>query len=160
MTPVEVLWAQFLALKSLCFLSRSKKADGWSGVGTGEVVVAQPSVGVLTFTETGLWQPDQGREVPFTNLFRWTILGPARVRLEHLRFGPDKPVLLFELEPTDEKEGESWTSTAPHLCRDDCYSAVLSFEESGVRLEWTVEGPRKSSRIVYIYASIGLTSSP
>ncbi|MCX6367891.1 MAG: hypothetical protein NTX57_14475 [Armatimonadetes bacterium] len=48
MAPVEVLWAQFLPLKSLCFLSRSKKADGWSGIGTG------------------LWQPDQGREVPFT----------------------------------------------------------------------------------------------
>lgn len=68
MTPVEVLWAQFLPLKSLCFLSRSKKADGWSGVGTGEVITAQPSVGVLTFTEAGLWQPDQGREVPFTKV--------------------------------------------------------------------------------------------
>jgi hypothetical protein len=118
--------------------------------------VTQPERGVLLLAETGLWQPDTGREVAFTNIFRWTILRSERVRLEHLRFGPDKPILLFELEPTE----EGWVSAAPHLCQDDCYSAVLGFEKSGVRLEWTVQGPRKSSRIVYVYASIGLTSSP
>ena len=151
-SPAERLYEQLLPLRSLCFLSRSKKADGWNGIGTGEVVVEQPDARALTFTETGLWQPDTGREVPFTNVFRWTVLGSERVRLEHLRFGPEKPVLLFELEPAQEKESESWVSTAPHLCQDDCYSAVLGFEESGVRLEWTVAGPRKSSRIVYVYS--------
>jgi hypothetical protein len=47
----------------------------------------------------------------FRNVFRWTLLGPKLVRLEHLRFGPDHPVYLFELA---QDANGTWTSNRLH----------------------------------------------
>ena len=71
------------------------------------------------------------------------------MRLEHLRFGEDHPVYLFDLGPAGERE---WRSVSPHLCGEDCYAAVLTVRDDGIVLRWSVDGPRKQEAIEYTYA--------
>ena len=83
----------------------------------------------------------------FTNDYRWTRT-PAGLHLAHLRFGPDRPVELFDLV----RSGRSaMRSAAPHACRADGYAAELTWDADAVRLVWTVTGPAKAERIAYAY---------
>jgi hypothetical protein len=148
MTPSTDLWDLLCRIRSLSFVSRSGKATGWEGTGTGTVVVRQPEERTITFTETGMWRPQTGRETIFTNVFRWTSLGD-KVRLEHLRFGEQNPVFLFNLEPASNDE---WRSASPHLCSEDCYSAALLIGNDEFVLRWSVTGPRKHEVIEYRYS--------
>jgi hypothetical protein len=118
MRPAAELWASLCRVRSLHFVARSAASTGWHGTGSGTVVVASPARSVLTFTESGSWQPAAGPRIRFSNVFRWSLVGPAVVRLEHLRFGADHPVYLFDLAP---RSGAEWASVNPHLCREDCY---------------------------------------
>ena len=87
------------------------------------------------------------QELRFTNVFRWTHI-ENRLSLEHLRFGPEKPVFLFEME----RDADGiWHSIAPHLCREDHYNASLHLEDEHLFLNWTVRGPRHNDDIAYIY---------
>lgn len=79
------------AVRSLRFEARSEAGTGWDGVGEGTVTVARPAEGVIVFEESGIWRPPGRRELSFTNVFRWTAVGDV-LRLDHLRFGPDRPV--------------------------------------------------------------------
>ena len=100
------------------------------------------------FHESGVWQSVGGGELRFRNIYRWSLAGPRAVRLEHLRFGLDKPVHLFELAPESDTV---WASVNPHMCREDCYSARLHLQPEGVRLRWAIVGPRKCEDIEYAY---------
>jgi hypothetical protein len=142
------LWRGLRRVRSLRFVARSGAPTGWNGVGVGSVVVASPAESVLTFTEAGSWQPEGGREARFRNVFRWSLLGPQAVRLEHLRFGPGRPVYLFDLAPAADG---SWSSVSPHVCSEDCYSAELRARDWGLLLHWVVTGPRKQETIEYEY---------
>lgn len=84
----------------------------------------------------------------FTNVFRWTKLD-QQLRLEHLRFGPDKPVFLFDMAVDQE---DIWRETAPHPCREDCYSATMQVKDDKILVQWSVNGPKRNETIVYIYA--------
>jgi hypothetical protein len=119
--------------------------------------VAAPSEFVLTFTEAGKWLPEVGREIRFSNVYRWSLLGPGSVRLEHLRFGPEHPILLFDMALAS---SGVWSSVSPHLCREDCYSAELRQQEAGMLLRWAIAGPKKSESIEYIYSWGGQDASP
>jgi hypothetical protein len=147
-TFVANLWSCLNPVRSLQFVARSANTSGWNGSGKGRVAVEAPANNVLTFTETGSWQPLNGREIGFRNVFRWTVLGPKRVRLEHLRFGPGQPVNLFDLVPTSD---QTWSSISPQLCREDCYTAELRLSENGLNLHWTIAGPKKQESIEYTY---------
>src|SRR5262249_36979645 len=111
------------------------RPGGWNGVGEG---------GILR--EAGVWRPEGGRTTRFHNVFRWTLLEQASVRLEHLRLGPSQPVYLFDLAPTGEGV---WSSVGAHVCREDCYSAELRPNEGGFLLVWTITGPRKAESVEY-----------
>ena len=143
------MWAVLRRVRSLQFDARSDAGTGWDGVGAGAVTVSEPADGVAVFDEAGTWQPHApGRPaVRFTNVFRWSAVGEA-IRLEHLRFGPDRPVFLFDLAAGDDGR---WRQASPHQCNEDCYTAELAVE--GVRLvvAWTVRGPRKRETIRYVY---------
>jgi hypothetical protein len=39
-----------------------------------------------------------------------------------------------------------------HLCRDDCYAAVLLVRDDGIVLRWSIDGPRKQEMIEYVYS--------
>ena len=80
---------------AVLFSSKSQCQTGWRGKGRGRVDVSSPGPGVLLFREAGTWEQDGGKEIRFTNTFRWTLV-EDRVRLEHLRYGDDKPVFCLK----------------------------------------------------------------
>ena len=120
---------------------------GWNGVGLGVVSVTEPSDGVLLFDEVGIWSPVTGHESTFTNVFRWSRLGEA-LRLEHIRYGPEQPVFLFELVPDN---AGVWREVSPHICREDCYAATMTVAGTTLQVKWNVNGPRKQASIRYDY---------
>jgi hypothetical protein len=144
----EVL-SLLLRVRSLRFDARSDAATGWDGVGTGTVTVAEPATGIVVFDEAGTWQPSAaGRAtVRFKNVFRWSAVGET-LRLEHLRFGPEHPVLLFDMAPG---EDGAWREVSHHQCREDCYTASLAVESGQLVVAWSIVGPRKRESIRYTY---------
>lgn len=136
-------------VQSLRFDARSEAATGWDGVGTGAVAVSEPAAGVVVFTEAGTWQPNAPNRaaVGFNNVFRWSAVGEV-LRLEHLRFGADHPVLLFDMAPD---EAGAWREVSPHLCREDCYTAILAVEGGKLEVAWSIVGPHKRESIHYTY---------
>lgn len=141
------MWARLSTIRTLKFESVSRTGIGWSGVGSGQVEVSSPSDGVLVFSESGSWAQNGGREMRFSNVYRWS-LGENAIALEHLRFGVDKPVWLFQLAPD---ENGLWREDEPHPCRDDCYFATMRMNGDEILLEWQVRGAKKDETISYIY---------
>lgn len=123
--------------------------SGWAGSGTGLVRAENACSGVLMFHEEGTWKSVDGREFHFTNVYRWTaVLDDNRIRLEHLRFGPENPVYLFDMKPIGRAQ---WTSVQPHMCREDCYEAEMKIGTESVELCWRIRGPEKQETIRYTY---------
>lgn len=131
----------------MSFIAKSARAEGWNGTGSGSVVVHSSSAGTITFTESGVWRPEGGRDLRFHNVFRWSVVEEL-LRLEHLRFGEAHPVYLFDLAPVGDEE---WRSVSPHVCREDCYAAGLTLQEGYILLRWVIDGPRKQETIEYNY---------
>lgn len=102
------------------------------------------------FQESGTWQPSaSGRPaVRFTNVFRWSARSET-IRLEHLRFGPENPVLLFDLASSD---NGVWREISPHQCCEDCYAATLAVEGEQLLVHWSIQGPCKRESIAYTYS--------
>jgi hypothetical protein len=151
---VREAWDRLCTIRELDFEARSRSATstGWTGSGRGTVQVEQVDGVTMLFHETGQWVPEKGRELPFHNVFRWTAVPDGRlIRLEHLRFGPEHPVFLFDLVPVSERV---WKSAEPHLCRNDVYSALMEYDQAAVHLSWTISGPMKDERISYWYRSL------
>ncbi len=146
MNPAVELFDALGRVTTLQFHARGRL---WTGSGFGAVQVASPTEGVLTFTESGSWRSAQGREFRFNNVFRWSVVGPERVRLEHLRFGPEHPVELFELVPAP----GGWRSDQSHVCKADCYTAELQLRVAGIWVVWQVAGPKKDEAIEYTYGT-------
>jgi hypothetical protein len=147
LTP-EQLWDLLGRVQSLAFVARSETAGGWNGEGRGKVIVQAAGEGGMTFSERGSWRPKDGRNLRFTNTYRWTLTG-GLLRLEHLRYGSDRPVLLFDLVQVGDRE---WRSASPHLCGQDCYAAVMAVGDDGIVLRWSIDGPRKRETIEYVYS--------
>lgn len=143
-----LLWSRLQSVRRVRFVARGSNATGWTGVGEGVVVVSHAEEAVLTFEESGTWQPTLGRACRFTNTYRWTQRRSGTVRLEHLRRGPDQPVELFDL--VAQPDG-TWQPEIPHLCVADCYDASLTVELDCIRLTWWINGPKKSEQIEYEY---------
>jgi hypothetical protein len=143
------LWSKLSRVRSLQFVARSDSATGWNGAGSGTVEVSAPESIGFVFAESGIWHPAglTARVIKFTNTFRWTMVD-NRIRLEHLRFGADKPVFLFDLVRVHE---ETWRDSTPHQCSDDSYSALLTTRGDQLSVAWSIRGPRKCEQIDYIY---------
>lgn len=145
---IDVL-SRLRRVRALQFDARTRAATGWDGIGTGAVTVSEPIDGVVVFAEAGTWRPRApGRgAIGFNNVFRWSPVGAA-LRLEHLRFGPDRPVFLFDMAPG---EDGVWRVVSPHQCREDGYTASLAIECEQLVVAWSVVGPRKHESIRYTY---------
>lgn len=143
-------WEKLKSVTKLTFHAKTKsKEGGWNGKGQGEVVQTKESSHILIFTEKGSWQDKEGREMSFSNSFRWTLDPRACViSLEHLRRGIDHPVFLFHLAPSDK---QTLSSVDSHLCEGDTYFGQIRFDEKYFRLNWRVIGPRKNEEIDYYY---------
>jgi hypothetical protein len=129
------------------FTSISRTGAGWTGEGEGEVVVTEESPDVLIFREAGEWSQSGGAMMRFRNVYRWTRLDEG-FRLEHLRFGAERPVFLFDAVPDG---AGGWKSAEPHACRLDAYAATVKVEEGKIRLGWTVRGPERDEEMEYWY---------
>lgn len=149
MASLAEVWSLLRRVRALRFDARTEAATGWEGVGTGTVAVSEPTAGVVVFVEAGTWQPAAPARpaIGFSNVYRWSAVGEG-LRLEHLRFGPDAPVLLFDMAPA---EGGVWRSVSPHQCREDCYTASLAVEGGRLAVAWSIVGPRKRESIRYTY---------
>ena len=141
------IWQRFREVVALRFVSKSHTGIGWSGVGSGVVKVSEPAPDVLRFEESGSWRQEGGKQLRFTNVFRWSLV-EDRFRLEHLRFGADNPVFLFEM--CCDADGV-WHEIAPHPCRDDCYRASLRVANEQIFVSWRVRGPKRDEVIDYVY---------
>jgi hypothetical protein len=42
-------------------------------------------------------------------------------------------------------------SVEPHVCQEDRYAARMEFDEQVIRLNWTINGPKKDESIEYSY---------
>jgi len=147
---LTTIWQRLANITCLTFESTSKTNESrWSGEGRGQVVVEPIDNVTMLFHEQGQWRQDGGKELAFTNVYRWTALHETEsLRLEHLRFGSEQPVYLFDLQPTDHPVG---LPGKPHVCRLDDYFAALVPSEDHVYLEWRIEGPTKNETIRYTY---------
>jgi hypothetical protein len=145
---LEQLWERLGSVRAVSFIAQSARPGGCNGAGSGTVLVERTAAGTMTFTESGVWRSEGGRDLRFANVFRWSVAGKA-IRLEHLRFGADRPVYLFDLAPAGERE---WRCVTPHQCREDCYAAVLIVCDDHIVLRWSIDGPRKQEMIEYTYS--------
>lgn len=150
MDYADVLWNQLLGVNQFTFSSRSNSGVGWEGEGKGTVAIAATQ-DTLIYTENGHWTQAGGRELKFHNSFRWTRQG-FLVRLEHLRFGPNQAVFLFDLSAG---EDGIWRDLQPHTCNLDFYSASLQTSTSGYDLRWRVQGANRDEVMEYRYFHSG-----
>jgi hypothetical protein len=147
---LEQVWECLCRVTALTFVARSATPKGWNGQGSGSVTLGREGPGVITFTEADSWQPEGGRPLRFSNIFRWSIIdSTGQLRLEHLRFGVEHPVFLFDLAASPDG---AWESVSPHLCHEDCYSARMSVQSDHLALRWAVDGPSKQEMIDYTYS--------
>jgi len=129
--------------------SRTKEEKGWNGKGKGEVIVQSPTSSILIFHERGSWQVQHGKDISFSNTFRWTLdLNSGMISLEHLRLGADQPVFLFHLTPAS---SHLLISLDSHLCEEDVYLATVPWDKHTIRLNWRVIGPKKNEEMQYCY---------
>ena len=136
-------------MRRLSFRAQSPLKSGWNGSGDGIVAVSSLEDGRVLYTESGQWITARGMKLNFTNVYRWTRLPECqRIRLEHLRFGKERPVHLFEIESAGKDE---FKSVEPHVCSEDLYSATLRVDASRLLLNWRVIGPNTDNTIEYVY---------
>lgn len=147
---LNAVWKQLFAVNSLTFKAASgMHTSGWNGEGRGSVRVECVDADTILFHEDGMWKTELEKELVFKNIYRWTALFDSNsLRLEHLRFGHNQPVYLFDLKQTDEF---TWQSVEPHICREDLYTAIMKIEDKLLTLQWTIEGPTKKESIYYTY---------
>ena len=143
-------WDRLCAVRSLRFSTKpNDRTSGWNGAGTGTVEVTVTGNSTITFTERGTWVTDTGKQLDFSNVYRWTFDWDAGViRLEHLRHDPNRPVFLLDLAPIDEAAFES---VSRHRCGLDIYAATVKFRNDAVDLRWRVNGPKKDAEICCTY---------
>ena len=154
MPSAEHVLSRLSQVASLSFTAKSQANTGWQGVGNGQVMVSEPALKTVVFHETGTWQPSDERQgtFDFSNVFRWSVVGES-LRLEHLRFGVDNPVRLFDM--VCHADG-IWREVSPHECGADLYAATLAVigdiqNASRIQVAWSIIGPRKQESIEYCY---------
>ena len=143
------LWERLSHIRTLHFSAQSAVSTGWDGEGSGEVEVKINDDKTLIFSESGTWTPRNAPPLLFRNVFRWTNDSHRKViRLEHLRFGPDNPVYLFDLYQQDQ---HTWLTLSPHLCNQDVYKAEIHLTQDELLMHWTINGPEKQELLRYSY---------
>lgn len=90
----------------------------------------------------------RGRSIATWNMARWSRRGHA-IELEHLRFGPERPVFLARL--TLGAEG-FWQAHRPHLCGQDRYTPDLRLADGSIVIRWRITGPDGEQFIQTVYS--------
>lgn len=148
---LQIFWEKLTRIQTMCFSAKSKMPGntGWNGLGKGTVEVKKIDDYSMTFHEKGSWVSEENKQMDFRNIFRWTY-HPTQglVSLEHLRFGPQNPVTLFDLIPVDLNLLESMDA---HVCENDTYFGQVRCDKHFIQFNWRVIGPKKNEEIDYLY---------
>lgn len=148
---LKLFWEKLITIQTLSFSAKSKSPSitAWNGLGKGHVDIKLPDNHILIYQERGSWISQREKTVEFTNTFRWTLNEQAgRISLEHLRFGPQNAVYLFDLSPVDKYVLESVDA---HVCNEDTYFGRARYDGHFIQLHWRVIGPQKNEEIDYLY---------
>jgi hypothetical protein len=141
---MDAFWNRLVKVEHVSIQTQS----GWQAF--GEVCVREEKKDILLFIEKGRWVHRLPEELDFSNCLRWSLDRPAgMISLEHLRYGPNRPVFLFHLAPSGPKTLQSIDS---HLCRDDCYFGRIEYSEQYIRFLWRIIGPRKNEILHHTYS--------
>lgn len=133
-------------LKLRATFKKEHQVDSKEGHAT--VLISQDQSNELIFHEKGVWQISF-QEVAFTNTFRFTLDEKAQlISLEHLRYGYEKPVFLFNLTTNHPYSLESLN---PHICSEDTYLGNIEWNRDEVVLSIRIIGPKKNDLLTYIY---------
>lgn len=108
---------------------------------SGKVNVYEEPGGEIVFEENLRWENENSLLMNSRNIYRWTFLPSGSIKLEHLRFGKNRPVFLVEFLKSAEGY---WTGLEPHNCNSDLYSATLKEENDTIILHWSVSGPTEN----------------
>ena len=143
-------WDRLAHVQALHFVARSSVSTGWNGEGGGHVQVQHHGNDVLIFSEQGTWTPRDAASLSFRNVFRWTHKPTQHIIcLEHLRFGPENPVYLFDLY---QQEDRLWGTCSPHVCNQDTYEATVRIETNYLTMQWDDTRPGKTGNLaLYVY---------
>lgn len=133
-------------LKLNASLKKGHQSDNKEGHAT--VLISQDHINELIFHEKGVWQTSF-QEVAFSNTFRFTLDEKAQlISLEHLRYGFEKPVFLFNLTTNQPHFLES---VNPHICSEDVYLGNIQWSKNGIVLSIRIIGPKKNDLLTYTY---------
>ena len=143
-------WKQIGKTTHLKFSAKTKEEERTIlRRGIAGVDVKFPSKSTIIFLEKGAWIIDEIPSTSFSNQFRWTLqLEKNRISLEHLRYGENNPVLLFQLKPSGENTLNPCES---FLCDPDTYMGSMNFSKSSFSLHIRVLGPKKNQELLYEY---------
>lgn len=148
---MPLLWQRLLQVKHLSFSAQSKaeQSSGWNGIGKAKVEIHPAAARSIIFKEQGSWTSHEGKQFDFKNALRWTWHASKPVFiLEHLHYGPEHPIVLFELKPINLTQFEM---IQPFLCKQDTYLAHLHCDQHLIQLHWRIIGPKKNEEMHYIY---------
>jgi hypothetical protein len=131
--------------------STNRKLEGWEGKGSGIVTCTKVGEDILIFEELGVFETIHQKQLKCKNTYRWGFDGSnQKIALEHLRFGVDNPVFLFDLVQTDTN---IWSSSCPHQCDLDEYHGHLILEQNNIKLDWIVKKGDEFNKMDYVYSS-------
>lgn len=138
----KVIWDHLQNVSQMTLMARSGSCFR---KGKGNVIVEQSGQSLI-FHEQGNWQGNEGK---YQNRFRWTWdRAKGLLTLEHLRFGEDYPVFLFDLHPA---RGNMLKSLCPHLQGKDTYFGWMECGKLFLHLHIRTLGPTKDEKVEYAY---------
>lgn len=126
----------------------NRSYEGWAGRGSGKVTSFWHDDNTLIYEEEGVFVTQQQKTLKAKNTYCWRF-EDLKVSLEHLRFGYEYPVFLFDLVQVDQM---TWKSSCPHQCDLDQYHGTLILQEKGFKLNWLVQKGQEYNRMDYIYS--------
>lgn len=122
------------------FQSCSQATDRGRGTILKEVHDASSSI---ILYEAGFWEKGMDQSIHFKNALRWTFdFETPKIRIEHLRYGKSHPVFLFDLIATSNPH--VLQSIEPHICKLDCYSSVIEWDEMVITFICSIKGAQKN----------------
>ncbi len=143
-STLSKIWTRLQSIKTVQYLAQDRQ-------GIGRVTRTMEGPYSLIFEEEGDLKDNNGFSFNFKNTFLWTV-NPNRaiLTLEHLRYGKEHPIFLFNLIPTGNHFLESIDA---HMHGEELYYGYLENKRPSLKLCCRTLSPNKNEEINYLYSS-------